>query len=552
MGAATPAAAELQHQVELVRPRSELPAGIARPEDTPARDRLRAVACALLAGLALHGCATHRTAGDTPRAGSPVAVTPQRDWSDAILYFLILDRYANGSAANDTNVDRANPGGFHGGDFVGLTQQLDEIASLGATAIWITPVVRQIDFCPPSQPPAGVSVPGGWFEHCAFHGYWADNFTQLDPRFGTEAELRALVEAAHARGIKVLLDVVYNHVGYDAAYVRNPATAGWIRSKPVDCSIDELHCQVGGLPDLKTELPEVRQHLFDAHLGLAQRTGLDGFRLDTVKHIDHDFWQKHRAETRARLGRDFFLLAEVWGGSAQVLDDYFVLDEVDAGFDFTFKGSCESFVQGKGRTIAFAAYLEKRHKVRPGFHLAHYLSSHDEPMALHSLGGDLDAFRLCVALQLTSLGIPTIYYGEEVARKGGVWPTNRGDMPWGDRAVAPGKGIARDESLREYYRRLIDARRRNPALSAGGFERLSSDGDLLVFARADASSGNAVVVAVNRGRTEASVKVPAPAAWQGGEVTDVVTGTVATVAEGQLAVAVPARQARVYVHRTTG
>ncbi|MCE3285304.1 MAG: Periplasmic alpha-amylase [Steroidobacteraceae bacterium] len=313
-----------------------------------------------------------------------------------------------------------------------------------------------------------------------------------------------------------------------------------------------LVCQVGGLPDLRTELPEVQQHLFDAHLGLAQRTGLDGFRLDTVKHIDHAFWQKHRAETRTRLGRDFFLLAEVWGGSAQVLDDYFVDDEMDAGFDFTFKGSCEAFVQGKGRTIAFASYLEKRHKVRNGYHLAHYLSSHDEPMALHNLEGDLDAFRLCVALQMTSLGIPTIYYGEEVGRRGSVWPVNRGDMPWGNRDVQPGKGVARDEALREYYRKLIEARRRNPALSQGGFKRLSSDGDLLVFERTDPASGNAVVVAVNRGAADASANVPAPARWQGGRVSDAVTGAAATLAGDQLAVTVPARQARVFVRESTG
>jgi alpha-amylase len=219
---------------------------------------------------------------------------------------------------------------------------------------------------------------------------------------------------------------------------------------------------------------------------------------------------------------------------------------MDAGFDFTFKGSCESFVQGKGRTVAFSSYLEKRHKVRKGHHLAHYLSSHDEPMSLYNLGGDREAFRLCVALQMTSLGIPTIYYGEEVAREGSTWPLNRSNMPWGSRNVQPGKGEKRDEELREYYRKLIAARRANLALSRGEYQRLSSDGDLLVFARVDAESGNAVVVAVNRGRSEASVTVDAPAAWTGG-VDEVVTGAAAPVAGGKLSVVVPARQARVYV-----
>jgi len=507
---------------------------------TPAR----ALACVAVL-LALAGCAdTPRTAA--PSARAPVSVVPQRDWSDAVLYFVIVDRFADGSSANNTNVDRANPGGFHGGDLVGLTAQLDEIASLGATAIWITPVARQIDYCPPAQPPTGITVPGGWFEHCAFHGYWADDYQTLDPRFGTEAELKALVEAAHARGMKVLLDVVYNHVGYDSHYLRDrPA---WFRTKPVDCAVDPLTCQVGGLPDFRTELPEVEAYLFEAQLGLAKRTGLDGFRLDTVKHIEHDFWDRHRRDSRMQVRPDFFLLAEVWGGSATVLDEYFAPDQMDAGFDFTFKGSCESFVQGKGRTVAFASYLEKRHKVRAGHHLAHYLSSHDEPMALHNLGGDMDAFRLCVALQMTSLGIPTIYYGEEVARDGSVWPLNRNDMPWGERDVMPGKGAKRDEQLRDYYRKLIAARRGNTALSHGAYRTLASEGDLLVFERADAEAGNAAVVAVNRGKSEARATVAVPGAWKGA-AGEVLTGAAATIDGGKLEVVVPPRQARVYVAR---
>ena len=509
----------------------------------PARLARRLTCLAAL--LALAGCAASPSSSPPAGAG-PVSVVPQRDWSDAVLYFVILDRFADGSGANNTNVDRNNPGGFHGGDLAGLTAQLDEIAELGATALWITPIARQIDYCPPAQPPTGVTVPGGWFEHCAFHGYWADDYQTLDPRFGTEAELKALIEAAHARGIKVLLDVVYNHVGYDARYLTEKP--GWFRTKPVDCAADPLTCQVGGLPDFRTELPEVQDYLLDAQLGLAARTGLDGFRLDTVKHVEHEFWQRHRRESRERVSPEFFLLAEVWGGSATVLDDYFAGDEMDAGFDFTFKGSCESFVQGKGRTIAFASYLEKRHRVRAGYHLAHYLSSHDEPMALYNLGGDLDAFRLCVALKMTSLGIPTIYYGEEVARDGSVWPLNRNNMPWGARAVQPGKGVKRDEDLRAYYRTLIQARRGNTALSRGAYRTLSSDGDLLVFERHDAEAGNAVVVAVNRGKAEARVAVDAPAAWSGA-AGEVITGAVAVVDGGRLEVTVPPRQARVYVAR---
>jgi alpha-amylase len=153
-----------------------------------------------------------------------------------------------------------------------------------------------------------------------------------------------------------------------------------------------------------------------------------------------------------------------------------------------------------------------------------------------------------VALKMTSLGIPTIYYGEEVARDGSVWPLNRNDMPWGARAVLPGKGLKRDEDLRAYYRKLIDTRRQNTALSRGAYRTLASDGDLLVFERHDAEAGNAVVVAVNRGKVEGRATVDAPASWAAG-AREALTGDAVLVEGGRLEVVVPPRQARVYAPR---
>jgi alpha-amylase len=506
------------------------------------RLRGRTACLATLALLALAGCQSG--AGGGSQAASPVTVAPQRGWDDAIIYFVLVDRFADGDSTNNPNVQPDNPGGWHGGDLKGLAQRLDEIADLGATAIWINPVQLQIAEPVFASGPAETGTQAG-FEHWGFHGYWMEDFARLDPQFGTEEDLRALVEAAHARGIKVLLDVVYNHAGYGARYVTDPKYAGWIRRKPVDCGADPLTCQVGGLPDFVTENPEVADYLLSATIGIAERTGVDGFRLDTVKHIDHPFWQLHRARTRTALGDDFFLLGEVWGGSWQVLDEWFVNDELDAGFDFTFRG-CLGFVQGRGRSVAFASYLEKRHRVRDGYHLAHYLSSHDEPMALYELGYDKDRFRLCAALQMTSFGITVIYYGEEVGRDGSVWPTNRKNMPWGYRDIEPGGGVARDEDLRDYYKRLIEIRREHQALSRGDFTRLYTEGDLLVFQRVDEASGDAVVVALNRGSEAASVEVPVPGIWEGRAVRELLTGSSASSSGGQLRVDVPALETRIY------
>jgi alpha-amylase len=530
-------------------------------EEGPPSDATRCRGCSvwLAASLALlltatgsiTSCATAPTVPAPVATATPVTISPQRDWSDAIIYFVLIDRFADGDGANNARVQRSNPGAWHGGDLPGLRAQLDEIAALGATAIWINPVVKQIDTPVWAQGPPGSDWARG-FEHWPFHGYWADDFERLEPHFGTEAGLKALIEAAHARGIKVLLDVVYNHVGYGARYLGAAQTRHWIRTRQGDCTVDPLTCQVGGLPDLRTELPEVREHLFRAHLGLARRVGLDGFRLDTVKHVEHDFWRAHRARTRAELGAEFFLLGEVWGGSNEVLDEWFAPDEMDAGFDFSFKGSCQSFVEGKGRTVAFAAYLAKRQRLRAGYHLAHYLSSHDEPLALYELGNDVAKFKLCVALQMTSFGIPVIYYGEEVGRRGGAWPTNRGDMPWGARAVRPGRDARRDEALRAYYRRLIAVRRAHPALARGGFRALATDGDLLVFAREDGAARDAVIVAVNRGDQDASASVPLPAGWRAGDVRETLSDARADVRERMLSVRVPARTAHVYAAETSG
>jgi len=503
----------------------------------------------MLAILLLAGCAS--SGGPTPAAMPTEAsvaaapahvVVPQSSWAEAILYFVVVDRYADGKSANNVEVDIAQKGYFHGGDLVGLRGQLDQLAELGVTALWLTPVVKNI----PGY------VTGAGFRDFGYHGYWADDFTALDARFGSEEELRQLVEASHARGIKVLLDVVYNHVGYESAYTKNPATRSWLRSSdPGGCGNDDLTQCLSGLPDLKTELPKVREYLFEAHLGLAQRTGLDGFRLDTVKHVEHDFWQEHRRRADALLGQDFFLLGEVWGGDGKVLDPYFAGDELDAGFDFGFQGSAIAFVEGRGRTVAFGRYLEKRQQdTRPDYLIAHYLGSHDTPTALFQLKGDVAKFRELAFLQLTTWGIPTLYYGDEVGRLGGDWPENRTDMPWGEQDLLPGKGKKRDEALRAYYRRLIEIRRAHPALWRGTQKTLASGADWLAFVRQDEGSeaGETLIVLANRASEAASVELELPPALAGAaSLHDELSGEEFPVAAGKTTISMSAQSGRILV-----
>ncbi len=481
-----------------------------------------------------------RPADNGPRetlAAVPDAATGlDRPWSDDVLYFVLVDRFADGDLGNDADVDRSAAGAFHGGDLKGLVAQLDDIASLGVTALWVNPLVRNV----PGY------VTGAGFPDWAYHGYWADDLGQLDARFGTEEDLATLVRECHRRGMKVLLDVVYNHAGYRSHYLTDPRTRDWLRStERGGCGDDDLTQCVAGLPDWKTERAEVAEWLLAQQLRWAERYHLDGFRLDTVKHVAHPFWGEHRRRTRAALGPRFFLLGEVWGGDREVLAPYFDADELDAGFDFPFQGSAIAFVQGRGRAVAFDRYLTSRERVRPGHLLAHYLSSHDVPGGLFQLGGDRDLFRLAAVLQFTVAGLPVVYYGEEVARAGGDWPENRSDMPWGARAILPGAGKERDEAMRDFYRRLIAIRRAHPALRRGKHEGLVTDGDLYVFARREPAAHDTVVVAVNRGTSTAEANFPVPADWQGAGARDLLGGGDVASRDGRARIAVPPREARV-------
>jgi alpha-amylase len=495
--------------------------------------------------LLLVACTSRVAPAPAPAAPAAPAVPAPitRDWSDDVLYFVLVDRFADGDPGNDAKVDRAAKGTFHGGDLKGLTEHLDEIADLGVTAIWINPLVKNIDGF----------VTGAGFPDWGYHGYWADDFTRLDERFGTEADFKAFVDACHARGIRVLLDVVYNHAGYNSHYLTDPRTKDWLRSEESGtCGTDDLTSCVSGLPDFKTERADVDDFLLAAQLGWAKRSGIDGFRLDTVKHVDHAFWKEHRRRSREMLGKGFFLLGEVWGGDSQVLDPWFEGDEIDAGFDFGFQGSVVGFLLGRGRTVAFDRYLSSRQKIRPGYRVSHFLSSHDVPGALSLLNGDVTRFRLAAVLQFSSAGIPMIYYGEEVARRGGDWPDNRSDMPWGSRRILPGAGQPRDETLRNDYKRLIAIRRSHPALSRGAHTALSTEGDLYVFLQRDPASRDSVVVAVNRGSAPATARFSPPEEWSNAVPEDLWAGGAVNVSAGSVGVEVPATAARIVALRRPG
>jgi len=413
-------------------------------------------------------------------------------WADEIIYFVMLDRFADGDLNNNPDVDRNNPMAFQGGDLAGLRENLNEIADLGVTAIWITPIALQIE-----KP-----IKSDGKDFYPYHGYWAKNPARIDPRFGTEADLKALVDGAHGRGIKIILDVVYNHLGYGME--NDPKFAPWLRSGD-SCGGDDLTKCLSGLPDLRTELPEVRRYLFDAYIGLAKRVGLDGFRLDTVKQISHDFWQAQRAEVERRLGKDFLLIGEVWDADRFLAKPYFANDEMGALFDFSFRDRVVKLMNGSYDAARFGRYLKSRANVREGYFLAPFLSNHDMAMLLAVLKGDKEKLMIAATVLMSIEGPPVIVYGEEIGRRGSIWPNNRQVMAWGDKDILPGAGIERDENLRAQFKSLIALRKATPSLRGGEFKVVYSDNDVLIYQR-----GTDAIIAINRGAKASVTDMAAP------------------------------------------
>ncbi len=303
--------------------------------------------------LALPACATAQNAAPVA-AAVPIDQVRARLPEDEIIYLVMPDRFENGDPSNDrgglsgdrlqTGYDPTHKGFFHGGDIAGLTRRLDYIQGLGATAIWFTPIFLNR---PVQGDPFG--APGDM--SAGYHGYWATDFTTIDPHFGTEAEFRTFVDAAHARGMKVYMDIVTNHtadvIGYpecaqspcpyrsladfpDQAYTpvidpadRNLKRPEWLndptlyhnRGNSTFRGESSILGDFVGLDDIATENPRVVEGFIEVYGSWIDRFGIDGFRIDTAQHVNPEFWQAFvpamEARARARGIPNFHIFGEV-------------------------------------------------------------------------------------------------------------------------------------------------------------------------------------------------------------------------------------------------
>jgi glycosidase len=526
---------------------------------------------------------------------------------DEVIYFLLPDRFENGDPSNDrgglqgdrlkTGFDPASKGFFHGGDLKGVLSRLDYIQSLGATAIWLSPVFK-------NKPVQG--APGD--ESAGYHGYWVTDFTTVDPHLGTEADLRALVDAAHARGMKVYLDIIANHTADVIAYRECPTSKCAYRSRadypysrhggpngePINEGFDgddhrtkenfakltrpdyaytpyiprgQEHVKVPewlndpiyyhnrgnstfagesselgdfvGLDDLMTENPRVVQGFIDIYGAWIDRFGIDGYRIDTAKHVNAEFWQAFVPAMRSRAAAkgipNFHIFGEISTGEIDValLARYSRAAHLPASLDFAFMNAVHATVAGNAGTDVlariFADDMLYADGVATAQQLPTFVGNHDfgrfayfAHQAFPQATDDeiLRRTLLAHAMLLTLRGVPVIYYGDEQGFAGlGVDQAARQDMfatqvstyrdehHVGAKVAAP--SFDRTHPLYRAIAELAKLHTSHPALARGGqvVRNYSDKPGLFAVSRLDPVTGDEIVIAFNTSTTPLTANV---------------------------------------------
>ncbi|MFI5261651.1 MAG: glycoside hydrolase family 13 protein [Candidatus Limnocylindrales bacterium] len=489
---------------------------------------------------------------------------------EAVFYEVFVDRFARSgrvAAPGPLEPWDAAPTrlGIKGGDLFGLTERLPELAELGVTALYLTPI----------------------FTSASNHRYHADDYLAVDPLLGGEAAWRALIEAAHGRGLRVILDGVFNHsgrgfwpfhhileTGLQSPYLDwyhvdrgRLAGGGALDAYPAPDSPNAGGGDLGrlgyeawwglpALPKLNHGQPLVREYV----MRVAEhwlRAGADGWRLDVPEEIhEPGFWQEFRARVKA-VREDAYIVAEIWRPRPELLGG----DSFDAVMDYPLAEALLGFCAGSHLDRAMAAtQADYAHYVQPldavGFAaelerlLGTYdpavtavqlnlLGSHDTPRFVTICGGDRTSLRLATLIQMTLPGAPCIYYGDEVGMEGGADPANRGAFPT-DRS-------AWDSDLRSFIGGAIALRRGSPTVrDRGSFRTVAAAGGCHVYLRGD--SDQLVLVAVNAGDEGVALDVVVPELgdrrlesirWPGWP--DAWDGTIAATATGGTRLTLPAR-----------
>ena len=451
--------------------------------------------------------------GSTTVAYSLTSLRPQADgprgFSSAdVMYLIMPDRFADGDTSNDSIPgfhdpdDRSRARAYHGGDLRGIEAHLDYLKQLGVTTIWTTPLYDN------SAEQSGNS----------YHGYSATDMYSVDPHLGTIADLQSLVRAAHARGMKVVLDTVPNHVGAAHPWAKDMPRLDWFHGTPaahIEAQYDfSSIVNPGGdprtrnavlngwfansLPDMNQDSPLVAIYLTQNAIWWIETAGIDGLRLDTFPYVPRSFWHSYNG-TLHQLYPQLSEVGEVFDGDPKITS-FFAGGRANRGSDGTFDTLLDtpldypmSFALRGALTrqkpmTAIADVLKQDALYPHPERLVTFLGNHDNKRFLSESGADSGALRLGFGLLAALRGMPQLYYGDEIGMKGGDDPDNRRDFPGGfpkDKSDAFEKADRTDmqESMEEWVSALFTLRAHTPELQTGQLAVLSAAERTLAFVR---------------------------------------------------------------------
>jgi glycosidase len=490
------------------------------------------------------------------------------DWRDAVLYFVFVDRFFDGNPANNGPAIGGveTPAAYQGGDFAGVTQKIEAgyFDELGVNTLWISVPLDNADV-------SGIGDDGHYYS--AYHGYWPTNLDQTEGRQGTMAELQALVQAAHARDIKVIVDYAMNHVHSSSPVYQQHPDWFWPNQNGGNNCVCGQGCSWDGaegkrcwfrdyLPDFDFTNTAARNFSVDNALWWINQTGVDGFRLDAVKHIE-DSWlldlrSRIKTEIEPTTQQHFYMVGETFTGDKATIA-YYVNPStmLDGQFDFPLRHALVGAVLARSSSMNdLNNFLVGNDGYYGAGVMSTFIGNHDVPRSIHfaqdqpvwtdpwaggkekawsgqpGLPGGMSAFeRMATAFAViyTLPGVPLIYYGDEVGMPGAGDPDNRRFMQW--------SGYSQGQSfLKSRVSALAAVRAAHPALRRGTRETVHVNNDTLVYKMQDGT--DVVYVAINRSDSQQTVNgLPA------GALTDEIDSS----SHQGPSLAIPPRTARVLV-----
>lgn len=442
------------------------------------------------------------------------------DWDEAVIYFAVTDRFFDGDASNndaygvgDYNVGEKGGSSYHGGDFAGLNQKLDYLKDLGVNTIWITPIVENITEDQHDNETDTATY--------GYHGYWASDFTKLNKHLGTEQQFKALLDAAHSKGMKIMVDVVLNHAGYGTENYFNGIltdadgnSISMIRDSSNTISGDDKYDSLSDLPDFVTENKAVTDQLVAWQTGWMSKYSIDYYRVDTVKHVETTTWAAFK-NSLTKVNPDFKMIGEYSGAGYANTAGELGTGTMDALLDFDFNDFAQNFVTGNISSVENS--LQKRNSaINNTAVMGSFLSSHDEDTLQYKLVSEskiseeeaYNLMKVAATLQITAKGQPVLYYGDEIGQGGANnWPlqTNRRDFDWTELE----KQKADSNSIYNHYKTMLAIRNAYTDVFARGNRSTVAVSDADGYEVISRSYGNSTLyVGMNVKEAEKEVVIP--------------------------------------------